>query len=268
MQHLDPDDLALIALGEDVAQAAHLAECSVCSAEVASLRRVVLVGRESSRADIPASYPPPGVWERIHTQLGLAPLPSEAPAGAETWTPGVPGAGAPVGGSSAATGASADADAPDAVVHVLSDRRRRFGGWIAGAAAAGVLVGAVGGAWWSTRPDAVPNPTVLAEAALDPLPGWDAAGTALVQENADGSRVVVVDVDATLGDDALREVWLIAPDLSGMVSLGLLEGTAGEFVIPAGVDLARYPVVDVSSEPLDGDATHSGNSIVRGVLDA
>ena len=33
------------------------------------------------------------------------------------------------------------------------------------------------------------------------------------------------------------------------------------------VDLARFSVVDVSAEPLDGDPTHSGDSIVRGALD-
>jgi hypothetical protein len=38
-------------------------------------------------------------------------------------------------------------------------------------------------------------------------------------------------------------------------------------LIPESVDLARYSVVDISAEPVDGDPTHSGDSIVRGALD-
>ncbi len=45
-----------------------------------------------------------------------------------------------------------------------------------------------------------------------------------------------------------------------------LEGTEGRLPIPASVDLDDYAVVDVSAEPLDGDPTHSGDSIVRGIL--
>ena len=36
--------------------------------------------------------------------------------------------------------------------------------------------------------------------------------------------------------------------------------------VPSGVDLTEYPVVDVSVEPLDGDPSHSGVSVVRGRL--
>lgn len=259
MRHLDPDDLALIALGEDIDGAAHLAECSACATEVASLRRVVLVGRSVTIDDVPTS-PPPAVWERVQAELGLADTSAQS-------RPRLPRP-APVRPAPPAGGAE-DASRAGTVVRQFPARRPRVAGWIAGAAAAGVLVGALGGAWWASRPGADDSQgTVLAEATLDPLPGWEAAGTAVVRQEVDGSRVVVVDIDASLGDDGFREVWLLAPDVSGMVSLGLLDGSSGEFVLPAGVDLERYPVVDVSEEPLDGDASHSGNSIVRGVLGA
>lgn len=240
MHHVDPETLALMALGEvigdDVARS-HLASCAVCGAEVESLRRVVLVGRSTTDDDIPLP-PPARVWDRVQAELGLG------------------GVSAPPSGGGGAT------------VTELPTRRRRSAGWIAGAAAAGVLVGSIGGAWWASRPAPVPDSTILAEATLDALPGWDASGVALVEEGPEGSRVVVVDVEAPLGEDGFREVWLIAPDLSGMVSLGLLEGSSGRFAVPAGIDLSAYPVVDVSEEPFDGDATHSGNSIVRGTLGA
>ena len=67
-------------------------------------------------------------------------------------------------------------------------------------------------------------------------------------------------------DDRLREVWLISAEGTGLVSIGFLDGAEGRFDLPSGVDLAAYSLVDVSAEPDDGDATHSGDSIVRGEL--
>lgn len=266
MRHPDPEDLALLALGEDAGPdvAAHLAECASCAAEVASLRRVVLVGRSVTAADVP-SAPPAHVWERIQAELGLGaaqepPGGAPAPAPAPSWATPAPPAPAPSGGAEVIDLASARAGG--------GRRRRLSAGWLAAAAAVGLVLGAVGGAWWAGSRSTEATPTVLAEANLEPLPGWDAAGVAVLEEQPDGTRVVVVDVAADLGEDGYREVWLLAPDVSGMVSLGLLEGTEGRFVLPAGIDVGRFPVVDVSEEPFDGDATHSGNSIVRGTLEA
>jgi hypothetical protein len=36
--------------------------------------------------------------------------------------------------------------------------------------------------------------------------------------------------------------------------------------IPPGTDLNLYRLVDVSDEPHDGNAAHSGHSLLRGVL--
>jgi hypothetical protein len=124
-----------------------------------------------------------------------------------------------------------------------------------------------GGAWWvANRPDPV---TVQATAVLEPLPGWDASGSAVVETRSDGSRVLVVDLSKeTPSDDGFREVWLLKPDVSGLVSLGTLEGSTGRFDLPAGLDLSQYSVVDVSEEQFDGNPAHSGDSIVRGPLEA
>jgi anti-sigma-K factor RskA len=147
-------------------------------------------------------------------------------------------------------------------------RRRRTPAWIASAAAAGVVVGGLGGTWLATRDDA-PAPAVLAQAELEALPGWDAVGHAEIEEDADGRRVLVLTVaenDDPAETGGLREVWLLKEDVSGLVSLGLLDGEEGRFLVPDGVDLTEYPVVDVSREPTDGDPAHSGDSIVRGLL--
>jgi hypothetical protein len=58
------------------------------------------------------------------------------------------------------------------------------------------------------------------------------------------------------------------PDVSGLVSLGTLDGSSGRFDLPAGLDLDQFSVVDVSEEQFDGDPAHSGDSIVRGPLEA
>ena len=65
-----------------------------------------------------------------------------------------------------------------------------------------------------------------------------------------------------------REVWLLTPDVKGLVSVGTLAGPSGRFALPAGLDLAEFSVVDVSEEQFDGNPAHSGNSIVRGALRA
>jgi hypothetical protein len=37
--------------------------------------------------------------------------------------------------------------------------------------------------------------------------------------------------------------------------------------VPAALDLAKFPTVEISVEPLDGQPGHSGVSLVRGELD-
>ena len=65
-------------------------------------------------------------------------------------------------------------------------------------------------------------------------------------------------------EDGYLEVWLLRPDVSGMVTLGVLDAESGEFPLPAGLDLEEYAVVDISREHMDGDPGHGGDSLVRG----
>ncbi len=83
----------------------------------------------------------------------------------------------------------------------------------------------------------------------------------------DGSRTLEVKLSK---DEAkgYQEVWLIAPDLSRLVSLGVMNSDSGTFEVPTDLDLADFPIVDVSDEPMDGNPGHSSVSIVRGTLNS
>ncbi|WP_028046713.1 anti-sigma factor [Cellulomonas sp. URHE0023] len=247
--HVDDDVLALLALGEDAgstADHAHLEQCRRCADEVQSLRDVVLLAR-SGTGGARLVAPAPAVWDRVADELRLAP--GTRALGASTPQPPPPAE-------------------PLADVVPLRPRRSRPVGWswVAGAAAVGLVVGG-GGAWWLANRGQ--STTVLATATLEPLPGWDAAGSAVVETSPDGGRVLVVDLSTSVpSGNAFQEVWLLKPDVSGLVSLGTLEGASGRFDVPDGLDLTQYSVVDVSQENLDGDPAHSGDSIVRGPLQA
>ena len=78
--------------------------------------------------------------------------------------------------------------------------------------------------------------------------------------------MLVVNTDYQAVPNGDLEVWLIDPNVEGMVSLGFLASSHAEFVIPEGYDPSAYPIVDISIEPRDGVPTHSGESITRGVL--
>lgn len=258
MQHVDPEVIALVALGEPAADddaRAHLATCQECAEEVASLAATVGVARGVTAADA-LVMPPPQVWEGIRGALSLSS--GLDPETSATRPAPLPGQAAPPRDELAERRARRAGAVPG-----------RGGAWLGAAAAVGLVVGGVGGvlvggADGSGQPEGV----VVAQGVLDPLPGWDAGGSAVVEETADGTRELVVTLEG--GDDlqGYREVWLIDREVTRLVSLGILEGTEGRFVVPASLDLSEFPVVDVSDEPYDGDPAHSGDSIIRGILDA
>lgn len=256
MEHSDPEALALVALGEPVTDPRiidHLAQCASCRLEIEALRSTVSVAR-SSIGEAELQAPPARVWQSVRAELGLS-------ADLEP----------PVVAAPAAVGADAVPTPPAPVVALDAARARRSGirrlivPVAASAAAAALVAGGV--LWWGA---AAPRDAgqLIASARLDALPDWPAAtGQATVAERADGERVVQVSLDAEVGEGVVREVWLLTDDAEGLISLGLLTGRSGEFLVPSTVDLAEFSLVDISAEPLDGDPTHSGDSIVRGALD-
>lgn len=257
MEHVDDEALALVAIGEpltDPAVIEHVSRCEACRHEIEALRSTVAVAR-ATIGETALTPPPARVWQSVRAELGLA-------ADLE-----------PVGGAvdadTATTDARAHTLAPVAQLDRARERRsgiRRFLAPVAAVAAAAALVG--GGVLWGAS---VPRDAgqFVASAQLEALPEWgSASGQATITERGDGERVVTVSLDATVDDGVVREVWLMTENIEGLMSLGYLTGSTGEFVIPASVDLAQFSVVDISAEPVDGDPTHSGDSIVRGALTA
>lgn len=251
MPHIDPEQLALLAMGEPVASdrdTDHLADCDVCAEELALLRHAAIVGRSAIDAgEIEA--PPEAVWARIAEQLQL-----DGPEGGQQI-------------ADAALEPSATKPHPSVDVAPVPRRarlRRRVAlAWTL-AAAVVVVAGVAVGSWAVTQGTAL---TEVAAAPLEPFPGHPGAqGFAVVEEEPDGNMIVRVSVDAESAPDTYREVWLITGDASALISLGVLTGTEGTFPVPAGVDLRDYVLVDVSQELIDGDPGHSGDSIVRGEL--
>ncbi len=251
MSHIDPDELALIAMGEPIStreQGNHLASCADCSLEVTQLRHTAVVAR-TTMDEAELESPPDRVWGRIHAELGLsgavAANPFDAPA---------------------IDVAEAVEDEKPAEVPATRERARRSPMRVFWALAASfALIAAVGGGVWISVAGGAP--TSLATASLDAFPDHpDAVGSAEVDEDRDGSRTLTVTLEGDASTDDYREVWLIRNDGEALISLGVLEGSTGTFPIPPGVDLSSYDLVDISFEPVDGDPAHSGNSIVRGQL--
>jgi hypothetical protein len=238
VQHCTPEQLALAALREPLPaeDTAHLASCAECRADVRSLQRsidaVAVPEFAAPGAPVP---PPPRVWEAIvaatGTSAGQAPPPEEP--------------------------------TPDADVRPFRSRRRPLL-----LAAAALVVGAVVGAGAVAVIQRADEGKPVTAVALDPLAGNDASGRAEVVVRDDGSRVVELKLDAPSLHDEYYEVWLIDREVVGMVPLGIVLPGTQTLELPAGLDLGKYPLVDVSVEPLDGNPTHSGVSVARGELDA
>ena len=108
-------------------------------------------------------------------------------------------------------------------------------------------------------------------ASFDALGAGAVGGAHLVSH--DGTlKIEIVDADLpSPGEGADLEVWLIRPDESGnvadLVSLGVVSPSDPESLdVPPSHDPSLYNVVDISVEPRDGDASHSGRTVLRGPL--
>ena len=240
--HLSPDVLTLLALGEtpdEPVDRGHLESCTQCRTELDELSRAVRVGRSVTDEDMLIS-PADRVWQGIRAELGLN---ASDPTRTEVVS-------------------LADRRVADAAPPASTARR-----WLVPLLAA-VLALVVGvGLGVGINRVSGQRDTVIAEAKLDALPAWaGAAGTAAVEQDGDGRRWLVVDVEAQAPSGA-SQVWLIDNNVVGMNSLGFLSDGHARLVIPDSLDLDQFPVVDVSAEPAnDADPRHSGDSIVRGKL--
>jgi anti-sigma-K factor RskA len=161
---------------------------------------------------------------------------------------------------------------------VVLDRRRRFSPRMAAVSAAAAAVIIIGGIAVVAQ-SGEEGPTLLAgaELAYDPVSfdelGADAAAHVSLVDDDGTLRVEIdeSDLPRPSGESADLELWLIEPDADGnptaLVSLGLIDpDNPGDFEVPADYDPDVYFVVDISVEPRDGNAGHSGRSILRGPL--
>jgi hypothetical protein len=244
--HLEPEDLGLLAIGEetDAEQSAHLAGCPACRDELEQLRGAVRIGRVTATEDR-LVQPPPRVWSAIHDELGLQGVPRVLEADRSEPAP--------------------PSDPPPPAAIPLRPRRRRA--LVLGLVAAAVVALVAG--LVLPRVLGPAQPQVIAEARLAPLPGWaGATGSAVLERLPDGGRALRLRVTTPGVGHDYRELWLIDPKTNALVSLGVVAGGTGTFAVPDDLDLGAYDLVDVSREHPDGNPAHSGTSILRGTLDS
>ncbi len=301
--HVDHDELVLIALGEqpDQSDRAHLNTCLTCAESLATLSAVVGVGRDAEQiSDLPP--PPPRVWQAIaaatsHADFGTGgrPAASSAPSSSPglTTTPlphfsygasngqstftgpvaGGPVAGGPVSPRPLSTGPDHVAPGARGSRAGTTRPRRRRTRWAVlvgvAAIAAAIGVGATIGVNALRGPTAtqVSGGRVEASTDLSPqaTPAAGASGTAQLVRR-DGTEVLRLTVRGMPAPTGYYEVWLFDPDANRMIAIGVLGATgAVELPVPPTVDPARYRIVDISAQALNGDPAH-GQSMLRGTL--
>lgn len=257
--HPDPDDLALVALGEQLGGGvhAHITGCVACTTQVDSFRTTVEL---AGLSDYGRDAPPPAehVWDAISTDLGFSS--AAGPARPSTASgPRLTAVPDPIEPGPAAAPQPASA-LP----------RRRWNRWVApiAAAAVGIALGAGAVVLVQNRANSV---TVDATAPLTPVQGGPLppsdgqVGTAELVTARSGQEVRVDASGLPASASTAYEVWLFGDD-GRMVSLGTLADGSGSFTVPAGIDTTQYRTVDVSDEPPDGNPAHSGISLIRGTF--
>ena len=222
------------------------------------LERIEALLRETTPQDGELIDPPADLWDRIEADAGIP------PAGAEAPPPAIPEPGA-------------DEERRPAPVVSLERRSRRVNPLVVLSAAAALLVAVIGITVVAQRAD--DDSVLLASADLVYVPeDFDELGAEATARVSlvDHTGRLRVEIDESVlpnlsGEPADLELWLIEPDADGnpadLVSLGLIDpAEPGGFDIPSGYDPTVFFVVDISVEPRDGDAAHSGRSILRGPL--
>lgn len=252
--------------------------------DLAALRAI---GARLAGTDVVWETPPDGLWDRIaaaveHAPGTAAPTPAPsaptvaaapAPAALPTASPSAsPGAAPPEAARPEATSTPAgspvvppppdvSAGAQGGTVIPFGRSGRALRRWMVPAVSiAAALIAALAFGVIANRSD---EPEVLASAPLDLL-GETGSGRAELVDDGGTLQLRLETADLDAGDGFL-EVWVIDPSVTKLVSLGPLRPD-GVYDLPAGLDPAAFPIVDVSIEPVDGNPTHSGNSVLRGRL--
>lgn len=204
--------------------------------------RIDAILRSMTEDDLELHTPPDGLWDQIE---------------------------AVVAADSATTSASA---------RVIDFPMRFSRRPLARAAVAAALILVIGALVVTSGSDG-PDYEVVGEAGLEWADGFVDAG---VDATASASMLLAGDTNAVRldqtdlpaapeGEDL--ELWLIGVDSAGELTiqtLGLIDDPSDDrtYEIPAGFEPDSFDavLVDISFEPRDGDATHSGASVVRGPI--
>jgi anti-sigma-K factor RskA len=244
--HTNPDLLALLALGEDVAaeeDLVHISGCPDCQSELAAYTAAAGGARRAGEATLVA--PRPEVWQQISRELQLHDPTAVAPAAT---SPAVPPPAVPPRGE----------DAPG------SRGRVRLAAFVLAAA----LALAVGIGLGANLDRVGAGQREVASVPLNALPAWSgSSGRAVVEEDREGNRTLVVTVTTPQPATGPREVWMTTSNADPMIAMGYLQDGQGRFPIDPSIDLQRFQLVDISQEPAgDQDFRHSGKSMLRGKL--
>lgn len=261
--HTNPETLALLALGEDVAtvdERQHVVACPDCSHELLELERLTDLGRTAGE-ESGLTRPSPQVWDQVRAELGFTgdPLlaPSPLPVGPIMTRTVSPNGPEPAG--------HRDDDSTVVPIKPRQERRSRSIRLMAVAAALALVAGV--GIGLGIERLRQPSETVVATGELVAFPDWaGSGGTAVVEKDGNGKRTLVVKLTTSRPGDDLT-VWLMDPSNGKLKTMGSIVGGFGRYEIAPGLSLKDFPAVDVSDEPLnDGNPAHSGNTVVRGNL--
>lgn len=236
--HVEEELIAAVALGDAAvspAQVEHIHGCSRCAGLLEQFDRVQDLLRRPGLLEEDQPPVDPALWQRI------ADATREEPPSAEPLA---------LRRDRAARRAASSLTRP-----VL----------LAVAAVACVLAGlGIGRLVWGAQE---PAPRVLAATSLAALDGSRTYGEAALLDEGGRTELRVAATGAASGPGFV-EVWLLNEDGKRMVSLGVLDTSKSVFAVPPGAVNQGYRVVDLSREQYDGDARHSGDSIMRGTLPA
>lgn len=211
--------------------------------------RIDAILHSMTEADLELEAPPDGIWDGIEAAVA-----AEADAAGVTLVDD--------------HGAMIDA----------SHRFRRPAILVAAAAALVVIIGAFVATRGADGPDyevVGGADMVWADGFVDAGLDATAAASILVDGETDAVRLDQTMLPAAPDGEDL-ELWLIGVDSSGgltIQSVGIIEDPSDDraYEVPADFDPDAFEtvLVDISFEPRDGDASHSGASVVRGpVVDA
>ena len=248
-------DIASLALGEHVDPTVdeHVLTCVACRRDLDAYRQVAELARAGKHAADARTDPPPRVWDRIATELGLADVPADVAPSAQA---------VPV--SADRHPADPPVGPPPAGAAVRTPRWSR----VLLAAAAVIALAGTGVAGWAIGHQSSGTAAARSsQAVLAAQPGTsrEATGKAVLHTGA-GGYTLSVTASGLPAPRGYYEVWLFNPSINQMVAVGTLgAGTRGSFTVPDGIDLSAYHVVDVSAQKYDGNNTHE-RSVLRGPL--